>query len=283
MANLQPILRTLRFIEEHLREPIGIADLAKEACYSLYHFCRTFNSVAHHSPYDYLIRRRLSESARELVETRRRLIDIAFDYQFGSAESFSRAFKRMFGIGPSLFRRRGCLDRRFLMSPLTLRHLRHLAAAGSLIPERVRLDRFRVVGVMGPAGVESSAVRALWRVFAEETGYMRSGRQASGYYGIISFPGGWGKSGYYYLAAGGLDSGEEPAALVTKTVPGGTYACFGFRGFPEDIDLILDYIFQTWLPRTGKSRIPANVIVSYDLETVPVQKAELQQTVYVAV
>ncbi len=134
----------------------------------------------------------MSESARELVETRRKLVDIAFDYQFGSAESFSRAFKRMFGIGPSLFRRRGCLDRRFLMSPLTLRHLQYMAAA-----------------------------------------------------------------------------------LVTKTIPAGTYACFEFRGFLEDIDLILDYIFRTLLPRTGKSRTPANVIASYGQETVPLQKAEL--------
>ena len=93
MSQLTAIGKALDFIEDNLEENIGVADMADAAGYSLYHFCRVFNSIVHHTPYDYLMRRRLSESARALVETDRKIIDVAFEYQFNSPETYSRAFK----------------------------------------------------------------------------------------------------------------------------------------------------------------------------------------------
>lgn len=63
MKSFEDILRAVEFIELNLREPVSIKDAADAAGYSLYHFCRVFNSVIHHSPYDYIMRRRLSEAA----------------------------------------------------------------------------------------------------------------------------------------------------------------------------------------------------------------------------
>ena len=111
------------FIEDNLKESITVADMAEAASYSLYHFCRTFASVTHHTPYDYLMRRRLSESARELAESERRIIDIALDFGFNNPETYSRAFKRMFGLQPTECRKQGGIERRLLMSRLTPAHV----------------------------------------------------------------------------------------------------------------------------------------------------------------
>ena len=98
MTQVLPVYRAIQFIEKNLKADIAVADMAEAASFSLYHFCRVFSQVVQHSPYDYLMRRRLSEAARELVETDKKITDIGFDHQFNSPETFSRAFKRMFDM-----------------------------------------------------------------------------------------------------------------------------------------------------------------------------------------
>ena len=69
MSTLASMFKAIEFIENNLKREITVADIADAVCYSLYHFCRTFNGAVHHTPYDYLMRRRLSDAARALVET----------------------------------------------------------------------------------------------------------------------------------------------------------------------------------------------------------------------
>ena len=102
MAEATSIVLAIDFVEENLGEDITIADVAEATGYSLYHFCRVFTQATHHPPYDYLIRRRLSQAAQDLLASERRIIDVALDYQFSTPETFSRAFKRLFGIQASL-------------------------------------------------------------------------------------------------------------------------------------------------------------------------------------
>jgi AraC family transcriptional regulator len=61
---MQTMIEALDDIEQHLTAEIQVADIAAAVSYSLYHFCRIFGQVVHHNPYDYLMRRRLSEAAR---------------------------------------------------------------------------------------------------------------------------------------------------------------------------------------------------------------------------
>ena len=148
MSHLTAISRALDFVEDNLKREITVADMANAAGYSLYHFSRTFNSVVHHTPYDYLMRRRLSESARDLVETDGRIIDIAFDFGFNSPETFSRAFKRMFDVQPHQWRKREWIDERLLMPRLTLEHIEHINKGEYLRPVLREKDAFSVTGVM---------------------------------------------------------------------------------------------------------------------------------------
>ena len=45
------------------------------------------------------------EAANELLFTDDKIVDIAFKYQFNSQESFTKSFKRIYGIPPREFRR----------------------------------------------------------------------------------------------------------------------------------------------------------------------------------
>ena len=142
MPHLTAICKAIDFVEDNLREEITVAGMADAASYSLYHFCRTFNRVVHHTPYDYLMRRRLSESARELVESDKKIIEIALDYRFNSPETYSRAFKRMFGTKPYRWKKQERLDGRALMPRFTPRHIRHINKGDYLRPVLKEKDGF---------------------------------------------------------------------------------------------------------------------------------------------
>ena len=257
--SLTAICRALDFVEANLREEIAVADMADAAGYSLYHFCRTFNGLVHHTPYDYLMRRRLSESARELIETDKRIIDIAFDYRFNSPETYSRAFKRMFGTQPSQWKEQGRLDRRFLMSPLTPEHLEHVNAEGCLRPALEEKDAFRVAGLM--TLVEGGEdVSRLWEILVREL----EGVEGAAYYGITWYPAGWEKSGAFYMAGVEVETEDsENPGLVVKSIPPLKCARFTHKGSHDDLRLTLDYIYQTWLPKSGECLAYPLEIVSY--------------------
>ena len=244
------MIEAIDFIERNLKENITVADIADAVSYSVYHFCHTFNKLTHHTPYDYLMRRRLSESAQELIESDKRIIDVAFDYQFNNPETYSRAFKRMFGVQPQQWRKQGCIDRRSLMPRLTVKHLEHIAKGNYLKAVLEEKDAFQVVGVMTLVQDDPGVISLLWDTLAQEL----EGMDATGCrYGIAHYPEGWQERGYLYLAAVEAESLDvSGSALVVRTVLASRYARFIHKGPYADLGLTLDYVYQTWLPKSGQ-------------------------------
>ena len=105
--------RAIHYIEGHLTAPASVEDAATVVGYSRAHFSRTFLAVTGITPVAYLRKRRLTEAARELTTTSRRILDIALDYQFQSQEALTRSFKQEFGVSPGYYRWRGRLRRLF--------------------------------------------------------------------------------------------------------------------------------------------------------------------------
>ena len=123
MSTLEAIYRSIQYLEAHIRAPLNVGDLADAAGYSLFHFSRCFNSLVGHSPYDYMIRRRLAEAAFALVHGERPIIDVALEYCFNSPETFSRAFRRVYGLAPREARKAGRVDPGRRMPRLTRAHV----------------------------------------------------------------------------------------------------------------------------------------------------------------
>jgi AraC-like DNA-binding protein len=97
------VKRIKDYIAEHIREPITASDVAKAAGYSQFHAARIFKNATGLTPFEYIRRERLTESARALRSDKIRVIDVAFDYVFDSHEGFTRAFTKAFGIAPKRF------------------------------------------------------------------------------------------------------------------------------------------------------------------------------------
>jgi AraC family transcriptional regulator len=260
MSSIASIFQAVEFIEANLKEAIRVSDIAEAVSYSLYHFCRMFNRVVHHTPYDYLVRRRLSEAALELTRTGKKVIDIASDYQFSSPETFSRAFKRMLGVQPTQWKRQGGADRRSLMSRLTLAHLEHINRGRYLQPALEEKRDLHFAGVGALVKDDQTVVSELWELLCQELSSSEIAVGAAEYYGIASYPKDWEERGVLYLAAIELGSLEIASPfLVRKSIPAQRYARFVHKGPRQDLGLTLDYVYQTWLPKSGNQ-------LSYPLE-----------------
>jgi len=264
MSNISAMIQAIDFIESNLKQGIGVADVADAVSYSLYHFSRMFNRVIHHTPYDYLMRRRLSESARELVDTDKKIIEVAFDYRFNAPETYSRAFKRMFGVQPHQWRKRGPLDRRALMCRLTPEHIAHVNKGDYLKPTLVERDAFRLAGLMTLVRDDPAVIPQIWHTVAKELKRIQDADVTGRYYGVVWYPSGWQERGYLYMAAietGSLDTTGSP--LVAKTLRPSKWARFVHKGPYRDLKLTQDYIYQTWLPQSGEHLATALEVEGY--------------------
>jgi len=96
------INRVLDYMEAHMDQPITLESLAREACFSVFHFHRIFYSCTGERPFELLQRLRL-EKAANLLSNRpdQKVIDIALQCGFTNAPAFSRAFKARFQVNPS--------------------------------------------------------------------------------------------------------------------------------------------------------------------------------------
>jgi AraC family transcriptional regulator len=98
---------TLRHIEARADEPLALAEMARDAGMSPYHFLRTFQQVAGVTPHQYVLRMRLHRAAVRLRTSREPISAIAFDAGFGDLSTFNRRFRRIMGCSPGAYRS-GC-------------------------------------------------------------------------------------------------------------------------------------------------------------------------------
>jgi AraC family transcriptional regulator len=102
----------LRRIEAGAHEPLALAELAREAGMSPYHFLRVFRQVAGMPPHQLVLRTRLNRAAVRLRTSDEPISAIAFDAGFGDLSTFNRRFRRLMGCSPGAYRTRGSPSRR---------------------------------------------------------------------------------------------------------------------------------------------------------------------------
>lgn len=102
---LTALAAALEYVEQNLTSDFSQEKCARYACCSLSGLQKLFRSVFRRSVGDYVARRRLTAAARELQQTDRTALDIAVEFGWGSAEAFTRAFSRVWGVTPSEYRR----------------------------------------------------------------------------------------------------------------------------------------------------------------------------------
>lgn len=106
MENLLRITKALSYIEENLTEDIKTADIAKQLYCSKSSIEKLFKYVTNMSIKDYSIRRRMSRAAKDItMNSELSILDLAVKYGYSSNEAFTRAFRSVWHVTPSEYRR----------------------------------------------------------------------------------------------------------------------------------------------------------------------------------
>lgn len=94
------INKVLDYIENNLKSPLSLDEMASVSNFSSYHFHRIFQSIIGETPVQYQRRKRLEKSAKDLYNSDTAIKELSSKYGFTSPAVYSRDFKKYFGDSP---------------------------------------------------------------------------------------------------------------------------------------------------------------------------------------
>lgn len=107
MSESSIVKNILGFIEENLHEDLSLDNVASELNYSKFYINRLFSKEVGCTIYKYIQTRRLTEAARQLVETELPIVEIAQEAHYNSQQAFTLAFHQVYLQSPQVYRKNG--------------------------------------------------------------------------------------------------------------------------------------------------------------------------------
>lgn len=275
MNSVATIRRSIDYIEDHLGEELTLRELASASYYSEYHYHRVFQHFIGESVMSYIRKRRLSKAAELLVNTQRKVLDIALECGFRTPETFSRAFRKMYGIMPrecrSLSSPPFLVPKAMIMNQPTSKGRSELY----MQPQIVELPKMHVIGFSITTSTEGGRNRKEIPEFWQQ--YMNNGwaEQIPGKVnpnvelGVCTA---MEKDGSFRYIIGSVveEAQTVPEGLTGYTIPSTTYAVFTtppvdvVEKFSPSIHKTWDVIFSEWFPASGYEHAEAPEIEWYD-------------------
>lgn len=99
------INRVFQFIEENLETDLSLYIVSEIASFSPFHFHRVFKFITGETLNEYIKRRRIEKSVLDLLHKDISTSEIAHNIGFSDNSSFSKAFKKYYGVSPTLFKK----------------------------------------------------------------------------------------------------------------------------------------------------------------------------------
>ena len=257
MNDLNRIQCAIDFIEKNLKNDLSYVMIAKRAFFSQWHFQRVFHILVDETVGDYIRKRRLTSAAKDLIKSKSKIIEIAFDYGYDAPESFTRAFKNYFGITPSAFRKKEG-STLFFEKINIYEQIKIYERTGAMLePKIVTKDEFMIVGaelrVKNQDGENFAEIPKFWSDFLNKNRFDEIPNVVKNNisYGICCDcdP---DESTFSYIIAQEVSSLETiPEGMIGRVIPKAEYLVFTAKGsIPDDLQETIKQIYGTWLPNS---------------------------------
>ncbi|PWR04828.1 AraC family transcriptional regulator [Micromonospora acroterricola] len=250
---LERLNEAMAHIERHLDQRVEVAELARIAVTSEYHFRRLFSALAGIPLSEYVRRRRLTVAGADVLAGERTLLDIAVRYGYGSAEAFARAFHAVHGVTPGEARRTGAALRAQPRMSFRLT----VEGSGSMEYRIVSKDAFTLVGRKARVplvheGMNPGIVAFIKGIDRETVGRIEalSDQEPAGIVNVSDNLADSRAEGteldYWHGVVTGAPPPEDLDALP---VAAGTWAVFTTSGaFPQAVQFLWRDVFTQWFP-----------------------------------
>lgn len=107
LVNDVPFLlkKVVKYIEDNISDRIDINELAQMTRWSSQHFIRVFTQFMGHTPYQFILKKKIEKAKVMATETDISMKEIAFELGFLSYGNFCKLFKRETGKNPDEYRK----------------------------------------------------------------------------------------------------------------------------------------------------------------------------------
>jgi AraC family transcriptional activator of mar-sox-rob regulon len=256
MYQQQVITALLAWIEQNLEQPLSLDDIATKSGYSKWHLQRLFKALTGEILGTYARRRRLTAAARELRLTSHGVAFIADKYQFDSQQTFTRCFKKQFGMPPACYRRSADWSGQGMQPPL-----RPMDAP---LPqaEIITLPAMQLIGctqhrscTLGQLLHSKNALRQhAWRQMMP-----KEAETSTVVYGLTSLEADSRQRGGQRMAYT-LALADERAEGERVLIEPGDYASFTYQGQVEELQNFVARLYDTAIPMMKAIRRPGQDI-----------------------
>lgn len=242
--------RVFDYIDRHLSETLTIEQLSGLANFSRFHFQRQFSEYVGLSVTRYIQLMRLRRASYQLVFREEiRIIDIAMEAGFENPESFSRAFKKVFGQTPSRFRDQPAWQ------PWNERM--QLPERERSNPMDVKIVNFEetLIAVLEHRGAPEQINESVKEFIAWRKSSGLSPVATSRTFGVAyDDPNTTEPESFRFDICGGIVTPvtENQQGVITKRIPGGRCATARHFGSTDRIGDTAYYLYREWLPRSGE-------------------------------
>ena len=257
LKDKQIIGRAIVFIETNLYEPLTVESVANAVSYSYYHFHRYFQAVMGETIGSYIRSRRLTQAAYDLIYSNKKILDIAVSLYFESAESFTRAFRKRYGITPTEYRKNGIHVLIGSHEPMQIDIIAECNYA-NLSPEIVTFEPKFVVGFRFNMSIEKNNSIEMWEKLNAQLARhnyisMNNNRYSVYETGDTCLPNTFNKNSEAAAFIGieiSCDS-DIPKGMQLKKISGGKYAKFTHKGTVKNLLSTYYYIWSVWFPKSS--------------------------------
>jgi len=135
---IENLNQAVNYIEKNLTEDIDYNEISRITVCPVSLFQRFFVLATGISVSEYIRRRRLSRAAEDLQKPGTKVLDIAMRYRYESPDAFGVAFKRLYGITPSLAKKTPLKRYDRIYFTLTVTHIK-----GDADMILVNIDKYR--------------------------------------------------------------------------------------------------------------------------------------------
>lgn len=106
----QRLAQVRAYMDAHYNTSLDLDQIARQACFSRFHFIRLFRTAYKRTPHQYLIQRRIDQAKILLASSQLSVTEVCLAVGFQSLGSFSQLFHKLVGLPPTDYRAR-VLDR----------------------------------------------------------------------------------------------------------------------------------------------------------------------------
>ncbi|MFH0893192.1 MAG: AraC family transcriptional regulator [Bacteroidota bacterium] len=238
--------RVLAYIETHLGEKLELARLASVSNFSEFHFHRLVSAYLNESLGEHVTRLRMNKAAQLIIETTSPVNDIAFLVGYEMPSSFNKAFRKYFGMSPLEYKKES--EKMIAVSDTI-----NASNMEINVKPKIRTLKPKKVCYVQMTGDYNNSASEAWKVLCDYISRKKLWGWRTEFIGIShDDPTIMEASELRYDACITIRKEAEAENEINyKTLDGGLFAIFRYKGPYENFNQVYQGIYKNWLPQSG--------------------------------